>query len=57
MVKSGYGIIAYISRPNITFLYEMKEAENEAKESKVGVWSIKVFVDEKNRHYNRNDAD
>ncbi|MBE5091032.1 thermonuclease family protein [Bacillus thuringiensis] len=56
MVKSGYGIIAYISRPNTTFLSEMKEAENEAKESKVGVWSIKGFVDEKNQHYNRKDA-
>lgn len=56
MVKSGYGIIAYISRPNTTFLSEMKEAENEGKESKVGVWSIKGFVDEKNQHYNRKDA-
>ncbi|AFQ19725.1 thermonuclease family protein (plasmid) [Bacillus thuringiensis HD-771] len=56
MVKSGYGIIAYISKLNTTFLPEMKEAENEAKESKAGVWSIKGFVDEKNRHYNRNDA-
>lgn len=56
MVKSGYGIIAYISRPNTTFLPEMIEAENEAKESKAGVWSIKGFVDEKNRHYNLNDA-
>ncbi|MEB8659316.1 thermonuclease family protein [Bacillus cereus] len=56
MAKSGYGIIAYISRPNTTFLSEMKEAENEAKESKVGVWSIKGFVDEKNQHYNRKDA-
>ncbi|ACM15832.1 MULTISPECIES: thermonuclease family protein [Bacillus] len=56
MVKSGYGIIAYISRPNTTFLPEMLEAENKAKESKAGVWSIKGFVDEKNRHYNRNDA-
>ncbi|HDR8475127.1 TPA: thermonuclease family protein [Bacillus cereus] len=56
MVKSGYGIIAYISRPNTTILSEMKEAENEAKESKVGVWSIKGFVDEKNQHYNRKDA-
>ncbi|AHX21881.1 thermonuclease family protein [Bacillus cereus] len=56
MVKSGYGIIAYISRPNTKILSEMKEAENEAKESKVGVWSIKGFVDEKNQHYNRKDA-
>ncbi|WP_255262001.1 MULTISPECIES: thermonuclease family protein [Bacillus cereus group] len=56
MVKSGYGIKAYISRPNTTILSEMKEAENEAKESKVGVWSIKGFVDEKNQHYNRKDA-
>lgn len=56
MIKSGYGIIAYVSRPNTTFLPEMLEAENEAKESKAGVWSIKGFVDEKNRHYKRNDA-
>ncbi|MEC3600922.1 thermonuclease family protein, partial [Bacillus cereus] len=44
MVKSGYGIIAYISRPNTTILSEMIEAENEAIESKVGVWSINGFV-------------
>ncbi|HDR6315574.1 TPA: thermonuclease family protein [Bacillus thuringiensis] len=56
MAKSGYGIIAYISKPNTTLLPEMLEAEKEEKEAKAGVWSIKGFVDEKNRHYNRNDA-
>ncbi|SCN42222.1 thermonuclease family protein [Bacillus wiedmannii] len=56
MAKSGYGIIAYISKPNTTLLPEMLEAEKEAKESMVGVWSIKGFVNEKKRHYNRNDA-
>ncbi|EJR80171.1 MULTISPECIES: thermonuclease family protein [Bacillus cereus group] len=56
MAKSGYGIIAYISKPNTTLLPEMLEAEKEAKESMAGVWSIKGFVDEKKRHYNRNDA-
>jgi micrococcal nuclease len=34
----------------------MLDAENEAKSSKNGVWSIKGFVDEKKHHYNRNDA-
>ncbi|KAB2425310.1 MULTISPECIES: thermonuclease family protein [Bacillus cereus group] len=59
MAKSGYGIIAYISKPNTTLLPEMLEAEKEAKEAKeamAGVWSIKGFVNEKKRHYNRNDA-
>ncbi len=56
MAKSGYGIIAYISKPNTTLLPEMLEAEKEAKEAMVGVWSIKGFVNEKKRHYNRNDA-
>ncbi|HDR7001241.1 thermonuclease family protein [Bacillus cereus] len=56
MAKSGYGIISYISKPNTTLLPEMLEAEKEAKESMAGVWSIKGFVDEKKRHYNRNDA-
>lgn len=56
MAKSGYGIIAYIFKLNTTLLPEMLEAEKEAKEAKAGVWSIKGFVDEKNRHYNRNDA-
>lgn len=56
MAKSGYGIIAYISKPNTTLLPEMLEAEKEAKETRAGVWNIKGFVDEKNRHYNRNDA-
>lgn len=59
MIKSGYGIIAYISRPNTTFLPKMLEAEKEAKEAKelkAGLWSIKGFLDEKNRHYIRNDA-
>lgn len=31
MVKSGYGIIAYISRLNTTFLPEMLEAEKKQK--------------------------
>ncbi|PGT07235.1 thermonuclease family protein [Bacillus cereus] len=56
MAKSGYGIIAYISKPNTTLLPEMLEAEKEAKESMAGVWSIKGFVNEKKRQYNRNDA-
>lgn len=56
MAKSGYGIIAYISKPNTTLLPEMLEAEKEAKEAMAGVWSIKGFVNEKKRHYKRNDA-
>ncbi|MBE7129469.1 thermonuclease family protein [Bacillus mycoides] len=56
MVKSGYGIIAYISKPSTTLLPQMLEAEKEAKVSKIGVWSIKGYVDEAKRHYNRNDA-
>ncbi|TKI09585.1 hypothetical protein FC696_18685 [Bacillus wiedmannii] len=56
MVKSGYGIIAYISKQNTTLLPQMLDAEKGAKASKIGVWSIKGFVDEKKRHYNRNDA-
>lgn len=56
MAKSGYGIIGYISKPNTTLLPEMLEAEKEAKEAMAGVWSIKGFVNEKKRHYNRNDA-
>lgn len=34
MVKSGYGIIAYISRLNTTFLPEMLEAEKRSKRIK-----------------------
>ncbi|PEB54554.1 hypothetical protein COO03_04755 [Bacillus sp. AFS098217] len=56
MVKLGYGIVAYITKPNTTLLPEMLEAEKQAKLSKNGVWSIKGYVDEKSRHYNRNDA-
>ena len=47
MAKSGYGIIAYISKPNTTLLPEMLEAEKEARESMVGVWSIKGCDDER----------
>lgn len=56
MVKSAYGIVAYISKPNTTLLPHMLESEKEAKASEAGVWNIKGFVDEKIRHYNRNDA-
>ncbi|WP_436867129.1 thermonuclease family protein [Bacillus fungorum] len=56
MVKSGYGIVAYISKPNTSLLPQMLESENEAKASKTGVWSIKGYVDEEKHHYNRNDA-
>ncbi|MBR9655478.1 MULTISPECIES: thermonuclease family protein [Bacillus] len=56
MVKSGYGIVAYISKPNTSLLPQMLESEKEAKASKTGVWSIKGYVDEEKHHYNRNDA-
>ncbi|KWU54879.1 hypothetical protein AWW70_26050 [Bacillus mycoides] len=56
MVKLGYGIVAYITKPNTTLLPQMLDAEKKAKSSKNGVWGIKGFVDEKKHHYNRNDA-
>ncbi|PEQ27971.1 hypothetical protein CN309_17155 [Bacillus thuringiensis] len=56
MIKSGYGIVAYISKPNTTLLPQMLESEKEAKASKTGVWNIKGYVDEEKHHYNRNDA-
>ncbi|MFK4427597.1 thermonuclease family protein [Bacillus sp. RC51] len=56
MVKLGYGIVAYITKPNTTLLPQMLDAEKKAKSTKSGVWSIKGFVDEKKHHYNRNDA-
>ncbi|PFZ89269.1 thermonuclease family protein [Bacillus wiedmannii] len=56
MVKLGYGIVSYISKPNISLLPQMLESEKEAKASKTGVWSIKGYVDEEKHHYNRNDA-
>ncbi|KLA29413.1 hypothetical protein B4077_3473 [Bacillus cereus] len=55
-VKSGYGIVAYSSKPNTSLLPQMLECEKEAKASKVGVWSIKGYVDAEKHHYNRNDA-
>ncbi|MGN4741365.1 thermonuclease family protein [Bacillus cereus group sp. MYBK227-1] len=56
MIKLGYGIVAYISKPNTTLLPQMLESEKEAKASKTGVWNIKGYVDEEKHHYNRNDA-
>lgn len=56
MVKLGYGIITYISKPNTSLLPQMLESEKEAKASKIGVWNIKDFVDGRIHHYNRNDA-
>lgn len=56
MVKSGYGTVAYISKPNTLLFQQMLESEKEAKASKIGVWSIKGYVDEEEHHYNRNDA-
>ncbi|MED2795883.1 thermonuclease family protein [Bacillus wiedmannii] len=56
MVKLGYGIIAYISKPNTSLLPQMLESEKEAKALKIGVWNIKDFVDERIHHYNRNDT-
>lgn len=55
MVKSGYGIVAYISKPNTLLFPKMLEIEKEAKASKIGVWSIKRYVEEEKHHYNRND--
>lgn len=45
MFKSGYGIVAYISKHNTMLLLQMRESEKEAKVSKAGVWSIKVVVE------------
>ena len=56
MVKSGYGIVAYISKSNTSLLPQMLESEKDAKASKTGVWSIKGFVYEEKHHDNRNDA-
>lgn len=56
MVKSGYGIVAYISKFNTLLLPQMLEIEKEKKASKTGVWSIKGSVDEEKHHYNCNDA-
>lgn len=56
MIKSGYGIVAYISKLNTTLLPQMLESEKESKASNTGVWNIKGYVDEEKHHYNRNDA-
>lgn len=56
MVKSGYGIVAYILKLSISLLPQMLESETEAKASKIGVWSIKGGVDEEEHHYNRNNT-
>lgn len=56
MVKSGYGTVAYILKPNTLLFPQMLEIEKEAKASKIDVWSIKGYVDEEKHHYNRNDA-
>lgn len=56
MVKSGYVIVAYISKSNTSLLPQMLESEKDEKASKTGVWSIKGFVDKEKHHYNRNDA-
>lgn len=41
MVKSEYGTVAYISKPNTVLFPQMLESKKEAKASKIGVWSIK----------------
>jgi len=56
MVKSGYGIVAYILKLSISLLPQMLESKTEAKASKIGVWSIKGVVDEEEHHYNRNNT-
>lgn len=56
MVKSGYGIVAYILKPSTSLLPQMLESETKAKASKIGLWSIKGGVDEEENHYNRNNA-
>lgn len=56
MVKSGYGIVAYILKPSTLLLPQMLESETKAKASKIGLWSIKGVVDEEENHYNRNNA-
>ena len=41
MAKSGYGIIAYISKPNTTLLPEMLDAEKKQKKQWLGCGALK----------------
>ncbi len=47
MVEKGYARIAYVSKPNIKYLGEFKNAENLAKKKEIKIWSIDGYVTKK----------
>lgn len=56
MVKSGYGTVAYISKPNTVLFPQMLESKKRSKGIKDWCVEHKRYVDEEKHHYNHNDV-
>ncbi|WP_289890903.1 thermonuclease family protein [Virgibacillus pantothenticus] len=46
LIEEGYARVAYIYEPNTKYLDEFQDAQVEAKEDKVKIWSINGYVTE-----------
>ncbi|WP_240456733.1 thermonuclease family protein [Virgibacillus halodenitrificans] len=46
IVQEGLARIAYVYEPDKKYMDELIKAENQAKESKIGIWSIPGYVDQ-----------
>ena len=44
LLKEGLARVAYVYPPNTRYLSEFEEAQEEAKEKGIGIWSIENYV-------------
>lgn len=51
LLKKGLARVAYVYEPNTKYLDEFKKAEKQAKEKKIGIWSIDGYVDHNGFNY------
>ncbi|WP_121639697.1 thermonuclease family protein [Virgibacillus sp. Bac330] len=46
LIEKGYARVAYVYEPNTKYLDAFREAEQEAKEQEINIWSVKDYVTE-----------
>lgn len=47
LIEKGYARVAYVYPPNTKYLEEFQQAEDRARESMLGIWSISDYVTDK----------
>lgn len=44
LIQKGYARVAYVYEPNTKYIDEFRQAESQAKEDKLNIWSIEGYV-------------